>query len=143
MDITDKSVIKWQRLQIKNLEDEILRLKTNLNGSQLVLQESIKEYMDEIVSKTDTINELKNTIERQEIKNDELLEKCKELDDDKTIALERIQDLEEQILKLRSCDNCKHVKRDYSEDYIKLVCKIGGCVEYKKWVWEFEEEQEE
>ena len=73
MDITDKSVIKWQRLQIKNLEDEILRLKTNLNGSQLVLQESIKEYMDEIVSKTDTINELKNTIERQEI----LIEKLK------------------------------------------------------------------
>ena len=64
MDITDKSVIKWQRLQIKNLEDEISRLKTNLNGSQLVLQESIKEYIDEI---------LKNTIERQEI----LIEKLK------------------------------------------------------------------
>ena len=45
-----KNICEWQKSKIKNLEDEILRLKTNLNGSQLVLQESIKEYMDEIVS---------------------------------------------------------------------------------------------
>ena len=80
MSITDKSVIKWQSLKIKNLEDEILRLKTNLNGSEAVLQESIKEYMDEIVSKADVINELKNTIERQEI----------------------------MIDKMKCCENCKH-----------------------------------
>ena len=67
-----KNICEWQKSKIKNLEDEILRLKTNLNGSQLVLQESIKEYMDEIVSKTDQINELKNTIEKQEIMIDKM-----------------------------------------------------------------------
>lgn len=63
-----KNICEWQKSKIKNLEDEILRLKTILEGSEAVLRESTKEYMDEIISKTDQINELKNTIEKQEIK---------------------------------------------------------------------------
>ena len=39
-------------------------------------------------------------------KIEDFIEKCQNLDDEKTVAIERIQDIESQIFKMRNCDNC-------------------------------------
>lgn len=117
---------------------------TTLTAKELKwLKKQLDKYERIFKYQQKKIKELELANYEKHIEKEELLEKCREQDDDKTVALERIQKLENQILKMRTCNNCGNFKEcelDYDADmpFGDGLC----CKDFSSWVWEYENERE-